>query len=417
MSNYVQTTFFTPKDSLPPTNPAKTIFGSAYDVEFGNIATAIATKLDASAGFVSSIAGTANQIAASASSGAVTLSLPVNVVIPTPASGNALTINGSVTTGASRGLKISAGTNASDFALFVTEQTATKQYMFLGGDGSGTLGLNSSSATILSWNATGNVTIAAPSSGNTLTLNLANAGGTNALAVIVAASASGNVFTATNTAGTVTADFLANGNFEIGTVSNTQFSIYQNNATRVSINSGVQIGAPAGGDQGVGTLNATGLYAQGGAVSLGSKVIVQASGTTRATTTLSNDAVYTYAVPAAGTYQFRLDSLITNGGVASASVVYNINYSGGQVVLGTYAGAGAFSATTPAGAGGLISTTVAGSVTNTTTGAIASSGSVGGTILGTLQASSAGTLAISWASSSTNSMNLNNGSLVVTRIA
>lgn len=46
MSNYVQTTFFAPKDALPPGNPSKTIFGAAYDVEFGNIATAITSKFD-----------------------------------------------------------------------------------------------------------------------------------------------------------------------------------------------------------------------------------------------------------------------------------------------------------------------------------------------------------------------------------
>lgn len=46
MSNYGQTTFFTPKDTLPITDPNKTIFGAAYDVEFANIATAISTKLD-----------------------------------------------------------------------------------------------------------------------------------------------------------------------------------------------------------------------------------------------------------------------------------------------------------------------------------------------------------------------------------
>lgn len=46
MSNYTQTTFFTPKDSLPITDPNKTIFGAAYDVEFANIAAAVATKLD-----------------------------------------------------------------------------------------------------------------------------------------------------------------------------------------------------------------------------------------------------------------------------------------------------------------------------------------------------------------------------------
>lgn len=47
MTNYTQTTFFTPKDTLPATDPNKTIFGAAYDVEFGNIATAIASKPDA----------------------------------------------------------------------------------------------------------------------------------------------------------------------------------------------------------------------------------------------------------------------------------------------------------------------------------------------------------------------------------
>ncbi len=46
MSNYAQTTFFTPKDALPPSDPGKTIFGAAYDVEFGNIATAISSKFD-----------------------------------------------------------------------------------------------------------------------------------------------------------------------------------------------------------------------------------------------------------------------------------------------------------------------------------------------------------------------------------
>lgn len=46
MSNYSQITFFAPKDTLPATDPNKTIFGAAYDVEFGNVATAIASKPD-----------------------------------------------------------------------------------------------------------------------------------------------------------------------------------------------------------------------------------------------------------------------------------------------------------------------------------------------------------------------------------
>ncbi len=47
---------------------------------------------------VTSIAGTANQIAASASTGAVTLSMPNNVIIPTPASGIALAVTTAAST-------------------------------------------------------------------------------------------------------------------------------------------------------------------------------------------------------------------------------------------------------------------------------------------------------------------------------
>jgi hypothetical protein len=68
MSNYSQTTFFTPKDSLPSGNPAKVIDGAAYDVEFGNISTAIASKFD-------SILGTTNQITVTISGTQATISL------------------------------------------------------------------------------------------------------------------------------------------------------------------------------------------------------------------------------------------------------------------------------------------------------------------------------------------------------
>ncbi len=47
MSNYTQTTFFAPKDLLLSGNPAKLIKGADVDPELANIATAIATKYDA----------------------------------------------------------------------------------------------------------------------------------------------------------------------------------------------------------------------------------------------------------------------------------------------------------------------------------------------------------------------------------
>lgn len=46
MSNYSQSTFFTPKDSLTPGDPLKVIKGADVDPEFSAISTAIATKVD-----------------------------------------------------------------------------------------------------------------------------------------------------------------------------------------------------------------------------------------------------------------------------------------------------------------------------------------------------------------------------------
>lgn len=48
MSNYTQTTFFTPKDSLPITDPNKTFFGAQMDVELASISAAITSKYEAS---------------------------------------------------------------------------------------------------------------------------------------------------------------------------------------------------------------------------------------------------------------------------------------------------------------------------------------------------------------------------------
>lgn len=46
MSDYIVTTNFGAKDSLPSGNAGKTIKGSEFTVEFNNIATAIASKVD-----------------------------------------------------------------------------------------------------------------------------------------------------------------------------------------------------------------------------------------------------------------------------------------------------------------------------------------------------------------------------------
>lgn len=53
MSNYTQTTNFATKDALASGNPLKIVKGTEINVEFANIATAVATKVDSSSGTIS----------------------------------------------------------------------------------------------------------------------------------------------------------------------------------------------------------------------------------------------------------------------------------------------------------------------------------------------------------------------------
>lgn len=115
-------------------------------------------------------------------------------------------INGSAISGQSLGLKIIAGTTNADWPLYIIDQTQTNIYMQVKGDGSGTLGPNATNG--LSWATTGAVTIAAPSSGNPLTVNgiagqyVAKLIGPTSGLQIQAASNSGNyVFVCTNYSG------------------------------------------------------------------------------------------------------------------------------------------------------------------------------------------------------------------------
>jgi len=203
MSNYVQTTFFTPKDSLPTSNPAKTIFGSAYDIEFGNISTAISTKIDSTSA-VTGIAGTANQITASSSIGNVVLSFPANLVLPAPVSGITLTITG---IGSTSALKI----------LTTGVQVGNPT----GGDqGSGTINVSSNFFV-------------------------------NGVAVVTGAAAAGSLTGTTLASNVVTSSLTS-----VGTLTSLAVT------GAVTAGSGV-FGSPTGGNEGAGTVNATGYFLNG----------------------------------------------------------------------------------------------------------------------------------------------------------
>jgi len=133
------------------------------------------------AGTVSSVSGTANQVAASPTTGAVVVSLPNNVVIPTPTSGDALTVNAV---------------------------------------------------------ASANAITARAASGGFAGAFLTSAGGQNGIFIAAGSSSSDQSLTVTNSSGST-------------------------NFFRVVGDGGVLVGAPTGGDQGIGTVNSTGLFVNG----------------------------------------------------------------------------------------------------------------------------------------------------------
>lgn len=271
---------------MPPTNPAKTIFGAAYDVEFGNIATAITSKADA-VSTISSITGTANQIAAVNVAGAVTLSLPQNVIIPTPASGVALTVP---QVGTAIGLQINQ-VGAQD-ALLVLSNTGVRSGLEIAQSGTVSWNLyNPASSTDLRlaqttdrviFGAAGNVTINAPTSGVPLTVNGTNGANVFALGSTVASSTliAGyqNVLSGAWSLSSQSTDGLA-----MGSVGSASLQLFTNSSARFTLSSaGGLFGVGAtGGDQGLGTLNATGLFVNGGQLFFG----VPTSGSTTAAVT------------------------------------------------------------------------------------------------------------------------------------
>jgi hypothetical protein len=297
MSNYTVTTNFGAKDALPSGNPAKLILGAQLTTEFVNIAAAIASKLDSSSSLVASIAGTANQIAASASTGAVTLSFPANVVVPVAASGVALlvglsatqstpqvSVRGFNTTGGNQyefghssasgfGSNIGAETGSGKpFIAFNAEAGTANTYttrgiagVVLQTDAAGAFSINRVTAvntanqsltSALTMSAAGGISIAAPSSGDAVTINGSSASGSHALTVVAPTAGSRGLIVSAGASG---ADVCADFNNAANTL--TYFRIFGEGS--------LIAGSPTGGAQGIGTLNATGLFVNGVAVSTG----------------------------------------------------------------------------------------------------------------------------------------------------
>lgn len=357
---------------------------------------------------VLSIAGTANQITASASTGAVTLSLPATITAPGDVIiTQSLQVKGTGTAGFA-GIGVELFSNGTQGFLQSFDRTGGVFVPTQVGGSAVTLAYGTSGQSPgLVLGSAGNVTIATPTSGSALTVTgLAGAAFANPAVLITSPNTANQSNGITVQAGTSASDSSFTVNNAAGTLN--YFVVFGDG--------GVVVGNPTGSTLGRGTINCTGLFVNGGVVALGRIVVKQPSTTARATVTLSNDAVFTAAIPGAGTYQFRLDSSAQNNGIAGAGIVYNINFSG-TFTTGMFAGYGAFEGGTLGASGALISSTVAGSSANVTTINFGAGGSAdAGGIMGTLIATGAGTLALSWASTSTTSVSIGNGSLVVERV-
>lgn len=339
-------------------------------------------------GTVTSITGTANQITASASTGAVTLSFPSSIIISggvtaanlaaanlTISGGGQALLSSSVAStfafqfsetaaaGTNFGMLISAGTNASDISFRAS---------------------NSAGAPLLTVNGAGNVTIAAPSSGTTLTLSRTGDGdsivfnrsgvqsmqvgfgdafvagqaelfsvgtvplgiGTSGAAALhlyaagvlsttissagnvsIFAPATGVALTVTGAAGgqntaIFSSNTTASNGFGVVITAGTNASDYAlrvlgasgvTEYARVYGDGGMTLGAPTGGDQGLGTLNATGLFVNG------VKVITNA-----VTAAAGSDALHLTGPPTTPASNGVL--AIINGVAGSAAIFFDSNY-------------------------------------------------------------------------------------------
>lgn len=235
------------------------------------------------AGAVTSITGTANQIAASASTGAVTLSIPQNVILPTPATGAALIANAAAVSAAGDRAVSIAGTST-DTRLGVASTTSGNAQLNLDTNGvqnwvisnvrsDGSFRISSSqtpgSLDRLIISTSGNLTVPAPTSGAPITLQRTGDGDSILLQRTGVTSLQigfGDAFLAGQ------AEIFGVGTVPLGlgTVGASPVHIYANGTLIQTLTNGggVQIGAPTGGDQGVGTLNATGLLVNGVSVNV-----------------------------------------------------------------------------------------------------------------------------------------------------
>jgi hypothetical protein len=189
-------------------------------------------------------------------------------------------------------------------------------------------------------------------------------------------------------------------------------------ALTVAPDRGLFMQGATGSSQGLGTINATGLFINGTAVTTTAPLVaIKSALTARASnTTLSNDPDLVIAIPGAGTYDIELVGTIYNTLSATVGAQMNFNYSGtftaNSSVISNVTGPGV------SGIGGLITSTVTTAVISGNCGVTIGGGNT--YLKATLVATGAGNLGFAWAQNNSNATATNVGAgtrMVVTKIA
>jgi hypothetical protein len=448
MSNYSQTTFFTPKDSLPAGNPSKTIFGAAYDVEFGNISTAIATKYDSSSavGVLAFIANANTFTAVQSFTAAVPSSATTGVIsvgaLTFSDSGNVAVFESS--TAGYNQIELQNASNATNAsASFIADNnaaTATTNYAEFGinsstftGSGSfnaaGYAYLNSASTDLVITtqgansihfqvnnaavttdtavvNATGHWTFNAPSGGTGATIAAVGSAGYNAITA-TGSSTSGQSYGLKVAGGTTSADYA----LSVVNQANTQ------NYLQVYGDGGVVLGSATGGDQGLGSINASAVYVNGVALSGGVTIttVFKAATTSRnTTTTLANDPDLAVTISATGTYEVYCQLFFYGTTTGTQGFKYLLTYSATAGAADFYSAVGALNSSAIAYAGNLFVGGIASATGTMSTGSATPDHLL---LSGTINCTATGTLNLQWAqaTSSANNTNLSAGSRMSVR--
>jgi hypothetical protein len=423
VSQYTPVTSFVSKDALISGNPLKALKGADFTTEFTAIQTALNSKFDGS--FVFGPDGTAAQPSfgftnnagtgmynaagvlgfAAGAAQRVSISAVGLVTINAPSSGTALTVSGATN---SVGQEITSN----EGRIRITATAASgKSYEWASGGGSlltaGSFGLfDVTRATFpLALSTSGNFTISAPSGGPALTVT-----GTTTLQGQIGADIQIKPAGAGATTQSAFQYNPGDNNLYIDapatgtpTGGSTRLRVGAGFLTALNLasTSGIFTNGATGGDQGSGTLNATGLFVNG--VSVGATAatykVAAATETRTSTTTLSNSTQLTAAIAAAGTYAVKA-LLFTFGG--GGGMTANVNYSGtftanSSMMQGNIGPSGTTEADTNFQIASAVTTSLLGNSTNGTN-------AIPQTFVfdGTLTATGAGTLAVAFSQFASN---------------